>query len=127
MALFNTTGLTINGNLIVTGTTNIRPYRVYSALLTQTGNSAPTAVVLENTLGFTPTWSYNSTGIYSINQTGAFPLEQTFVITPLTMNNDITGYYSIDNTNFPNTLYVKTLSNNDDSLYYSPIEIKIYF
>jgi hypothetical protein len=43
--------VTVDGNLVVTGTNDIRPYKVYSALLTQTGTNAPTAVVLENTIG----------------------------------------------------------------------------
>lgn len=30
------------------------PYKVYTALLTQTGTDAPVATVLENTLGGTP-------------------------------------------------------------------------
>ena len=42
-----------------------RPYKVYSALLTQTGTSNPTATVLENTLGQTITWSYNGVGAYN--------------------------------------------------------------
>jgi hypothetical protein len=29
--------LTINGNMVITGTTNTRPYKVYTALLTQSG------------------------------------------------------------------------------------------
>ena len=35
------------------------PYKVYTALLTQTGTNAPVATVLENTLGGTPVWSYD--------------------------------------------------------------------
>lgn len=34
-------------------------YKVYTALLTQTGTNAPVATVLENTLGETPTWYYD--------------------------------------------------------------------
>ena len=40
-------------------------YKVYTALLTQSGTSNPTATVLENTLGQTITWSYNGVGVYS--------------------------------------------------------------
>ena len=59
---------------------NTRPYKVYTALLTQTGTSAPTAIVLENTLGVTPTLGYNGVGQYSINATGAFTVDKTWVI-----------------------------------------------
>ena len=31
--------LTINGNVVITGTTNTRPYKVYTALLTQSGEN----------------------------------------------------------------------------------------
>lgn len=41
-----------------------RPYDVYTALLTQSGTSAPTATVLENTTGRTITWSRTGTGQY---------------------------------------------------------------
>jgi len=37
---------------------------VYRALLSQSGTDAPTAIVLENTLGEVPTFVYNSTGFY---------------------------------------------------------------
>jgi len=45
--------------------TAARPYKVYTALLTQGGTNAPNAyVVLENTLGATITWTRNSVGVY---------------------------------------------------------------
>ena len=59
---------------------NTRPYKVYTALLTQTGTSAPTAIVLENTLGVTPTLGYDGVGQYSINATGAFTIDKTWII-----------------------------------------------
>jgi len=45
----------------------------YVALLNQTGTSAPTATVVENTLGGTLVWTRNSTGNYYATLTGAFP------------------------------------------------------
>ena len=50
------TGTTMNGH-------NIRPYKVYAGLFNQTGTTAPTVSVLENTLN-TITWSYDSVGRY---------------------------------------------------------------
>jgi hypothetical protein len=44
-------------------TNTVRPYKVYSALLNQSGTSAPTAVVNENTIG-TMTITRNNTGVY---------------------------------------------------------------
>ena len=58
----------------------IPSYKVYRALLTQTGTSAPTAIVLENTLGGTPVWSRGTAGVYELTLTGAFnPINQTTV------------------------------------------------
>lgn len=61
---------------------NGRPYLVYTALLTQTGTSAPVATVLENTLGFTPTWVYNVAGSYFLDcPEGGFPVDKTTIQT----------------------------------------------
>ena len=51
-----------------------RPYKVYTALLSQSGTNAPTATVLENTLGGTVVWTRNSTGNYYGTLNGAFPI-----------------------------------------------------
>lgn len=42
----------------------IRPYKVYTALLTQSGTDAPVATVLENTLGFDIQWQRLQSGFY---------------------------------------------------------------
>jgi len=39
-------------------------YKVYTALITQTGTDAPVATVLQNTTGGTIAWSYSNVGIY---------------------------------------------------------------
>lgn len=49
----------------------------YVALLTQAGVSAPTAVVLENSLGGTVAWSYVGSGQYYGTLTGAFTASKT--------------------------------------------------
>jgi len=41
-------------------------YKVYTALLTQTGTDAPTAIILQNTLGGIPTFTYETVGDYKI-------------------------------------------------------------
>ena len=56
-------------------------YAVYSALISQTSTDAPTAIVLENTLGGTVSWSYDSEGHYSGTLTGAFTTGKTFITT----------------------------------------------
>lgn len=60
---------------------NIRPYKVYTALLTQSGNiNPPTAIELENTLGFTPTFSRGSEGGYLIESSSGFTINKTFLL-----------------------------------------------
>lgn len=43
------------------------PYKVYTALLTQSGTDAPVAIVLENTLGGDVIWSYAGVGLYTLS------------------------------------------------------------
>jgi hypothetical protein len=54
-------------------------YDVYTALLTQSGTDAPVATVLENTLGGTVVWSYESTGTYRATLSGVFTSGKTAV------------------------------------------------
>lgn len=67
-------------NIENTSSVDSRPYKVYTALVDQTGTNAPTVVVLENTLGGTIVWTRVAAGIYSGTLTGAFPLDKTFTI-----------------------------------------------
>lgn len=55
-------------------------YKVYVALLTQTGTSAPTATVLANTLGGTVVWARTGTGGYTATLSGAFTVNKTIVL-----------------------------------------------
>jgi hypothetical protein len=59
----------------------IKPYKIYVALLTQTGSSAPVATVLENTLGGTVVWTRSTAGVYAGTLSSAFTLNKTFVVT----------------------------------------------
>lgn len=54
-----------------------RPYKVYTALLTQSGTSAPVATVLENTIGEI-TLSYQIPGRYSIDSSNLFEDGKTY-------------------------------------------------
>lgn len=59
-----------------------RPYKVYAALLTQSGTDAPVATVLENTLGGTPAPGYAEVGEYTLTLAGAFPVAKTGIPSP---------------------------------------------
>ncbi len=65
----------------------INGVKCYRALLNQASTGAPTATVLENTLGLTPTFTYVNPGQYTLNAASAtFTSGKTFVII-----NDIGG------------------------------------
>jgi hypothetical protein len=76
------------------------PYKVYTALLTQTGTDAPVAIILENTLGITASWTYVNTGYYRlVIVPPVFDLDKTVLIPPTntyeTFVNGITPYYAL--------------------------------
>lgn len=56
----------------------VRPYKVYTALLTQTGTNAPVATVLENTIG-NIVWTRDDVGQYTGTLNGAFTVNKTTV------------------------------------------------
>ena len=60
-----TDNLSVNGTQITENGGS--PYKVYTALLTQTGTNPPVATVLENTLGVNLTFGYLAIGVYTIN------------------------------------------------------------
>lgn len=66
-------------DLAIAGVTSA--YRVYTALLTQSGVGDPTAVVLENTLGATITYVYIEPGVYLVSSSiGLFTSPNEHVI-----------------------------------------------
>ena len=97
------------------------PYKVYSALVSQSGTDAPTAIVLENTIGAI-TFTYNNTGQYNILSSGLFTTDKTW--TNPAYNDNVPFEMSILRSN-ANTLYFNVASGND-SLYKTSIEIRVY-
>ena len=61
---------------------NLTPYKIYRALLSQSGTSAPVATVIENTLGGSVSWGYAGVGYYTATLTGAFLEGKTAVKPP---------------------------------------------
>lgn len=55
-------------------------YLKYKALLNQVGSDAPTATILENTLGGIPVWTRSAAGAYSCTLSGAFTADKTFCL-----------------------------------------------
>lgn len=117
---------------IVSGGGDTRPYKVYTALLSQAGEDAPVPTVLENTLGETLSYTRIDVGIYVIATTGIFPQNKTWAVIN-TPSYDGNGPFAlqigrINNTQceiyayqLPNTL--ADLGTNDDR---TSIEIRVY-
>lgn len=113
-----------NGNVLL-------PYKVYTALLTQTGTSAPVATVLENTLGGTVVWTRVSSGYYVATLTGAFIENKTFILMGSNINiNDVdSATLNTDSLNI-DSFTLATLDTNtqafDEILLNTSIEIRVY-
>jgi hypothetical protein len=102
-----------------------RPYKVYTALLTQSGTDAPVATVLENTLG-NITWSYEGVGKYRANLAGAFTENKTFLL-----DNQDNTFYMLKNLASTNYIAYSAYAVLDDTLgdeflNETPIEIRVY-
>lgn len=109
---------------------NTMNYKVYTALLTQTGTDAPVATVLENTLGFDIVWYYEDPEFYAFqnNTTGVlFDKNKTFIITSSDHtynNNESPGFYWGPETPVP---FIGIISpDGADVLNQYPIEIRVY-
>lgn len=122
------TTITVDGDLNVTGTNNIRPYRVYTGLISQIGTSDPTVVIFENTLG-NIVWTRTNNGQYQGYLPGEFLADKTFLLT--------SGDYSINPLNqarqFIRTsddyIVILTQINGvvaDGLLENTPIEVRVY-
>lgn len=103
------------------------PYKVYTALLTQSGTSAPVATVLENTLGDI-VWSRGGKGYYIATSSGLFTIDKTGVFIEPSSNLNITGYFQVNDKTI-NTVEIGTavtIGNADNGLYKTSIEIRVY-
>ena len=83
------------------------PYKVYTALLTQSGGNAPVATVLQNTIGDI-VWGYVGDGSFTATLAGAFAVNKTFTLLNMFGDDNGTPYFS----------YARNGSNTDElSLY----------
>ena len=124
-------------DLVSLGSAEKKPYKVYTALLTQEGSNAPTVVVLENSLGLTFTLNRQNTGLYNILSTNvALPLNKTTVdIGPIksTSNiNDAKIAITLTQTG-TNTIQINTFmalsstwNRSDFCLFNNKLEIRVY-
>lgn len=104
-----------------------RPYKVYTALLTQNGIGAPQVLsLLENTLGFTPTFSRALPGTYIINLPGVNTSICYWNVTS-SRDNLMINTTSATNALILYTINTNTMAREDDLITsFTPIEIRVY-
>ena len=112
-----------------------KPYKVYTALLSQSGTSAPVATVLENTLNGNVTFSFISTGIYEITIPVQVNYNKVFILCPSSFRNKNAGVFSDVLINLPittNNFKINVKELNFATNYLNsmldkfPIEIRVY-
>ena len=126
---------------------NAQPYKVYTALLSQSGTDAPTSIVLENTFGEDIVWVRDETGNYEalcslITSSDGYSSENAFsnIFGYSTSKGkdsptSTTAYYTeqwfengkiLLSTSSMNRDGTGSVTNVDDALFYLPIEIRVY-
>lgn len=115
------------GSIISLANETIKPYKVYTALLTQQEDNDPVATILENTLGEIPVWTRDTTGNYYLDSiSNLFTTNKTF--TTVT-NRELTTlqFISIQS---ETQIYLEQInretSDYTDSMVDIPIEIRVY-
>ncbi len=74
----------VNAETAVYTMDDIKGYKVYTALLSQSGTSNPVATVLDNTLGGVPVWTRaGGAGIYDVTLTNLLPIDKTLIFLTL--------------------------------------------
>lgn len=116
-------------NYILNGL-DTRPYKVYTALLSQSGTSAPVATVLENTIG--NIWfDYSDVGNYYLYSDNQFTLNKTWYTRCIDLGTGGPTYRAtlfdnndLNSMNIQSEINVDTPAN--DILNNTPIEIRVY-
>lgn len=120
------------------------PYKVYTALLTQSGTDAPVATVLDNTLGSDVIFTRSSIGTYYvINSAGAWDMTKTLFLATSSTGSIIsfggtqipeyipvvgggTALVTFDNNENTSPTPPRMLPLNDGLLLKTAIEIRVY-
>tara|TARA_R100001509_G_C4778587_1_gene185568 strand:+ start:55 stop:498 length:444 start_codon:yes stop_codon:yes gene_type:complete len=99
-------------------------YTVYTALLTQTGNNAPSATILKNNTNATLTWSRVASGDYNVTaSSNLFTNNKTLVFVNAGSHSNTHNVYweRVSDT----VVKIKT-HNTDDDLTNASFEVRIY-
>ncbi len=105
----------------------IQQYKSYTAILTQSGTSAPTATIVYNSLGGAVTLGYTSTGITTLTRTGAFTSGKTVVFITYASDDATTKAINavVTSANVI-TINQKTIASSVANGYTIYIEIRVY-
>lgn len=104
-------------------------YKSYTALISQSSTNAPTATVLQNTLGQTPTFAYSAIGQYTIVVTDSlFVQSKTFIMVTNWGRNPVKIFWNDANTLVIRTSYLTAgdWDYQDGVLNNTSIEIRVY-
>lgn len=111
---------------------NLPDYKVYTAIISQTGTSDPTVNVLKNNLGGDIEWTRAGQGFYRGTLSGAFTNNKTFLLIGTVGDGDNSVGTSVqfvresDSVVSLGTRWVTDVSNSDDMLVSNSIEIRVY-
>jgi hypothetical protein len=114
-----------SGDLVVN---TALPYKVYTALLSQSGTNDPTVTVLQNTFASYFSWVRTSTGVYTGTLTNAFSTANKNYVS-LTQNYNEKQGIEVGSSN---TAIIRTSEAGtsplpgDSSLTNTPVEIRVY-
>jgi len=105
--------------------------KVYRALLTQSGTDAPTATVLENTLGGTVVWTRPAGGRYDGTLAGAFTENKTAVNSGSCTDGTLLGWFAGARKDADSVRVISSSINDpssvsDDVLLNTYVEILVY-
>ena len=107
------------------------PCKTYTAILTQVGESAPVATVLQNTLGGDITWVFDSIGVFNATSNDLFTLGKTTITcSNLWGNFNIQCYANYEESYFPNLVSILNIDASTafkiNGMDKSLVEIKVY-
>ncbi len=102
------------------------PSRYLYANISQTGTSAPTMTVVKNTLGYTPTFSYDGVGDYTMNFSESLSVNNT-ILTAGENRFPYVGSFRLSGGGVKiDTYRASTGANTDGVLVNASIKIEIY-
>lgn len=104
-------------------------YKVYSALISQTGGSEPTVTILDNTIG-NIVWGYSTSGLYRGTLVGAFTPNKTMVFASRQMGGPSAAYMyasAVTADEVQITTGIATGGPGDGIMDNASIEIRVYY